>query len=205
MIHRGEAWQKLYQPFTWILGGHPSLGLSLVAAAPSWTGGPGTDDGDWDSMSADEQQTGRLELNRREKNGEETVLVPSPGIGTEHMEAPFRRLIEFDFTCPLCGDPHLASFYYTEEAIGLEEFLRALHSFAQDWTKVQRVLGESAMEIHEREGDIGELVEQIQRDGLKETPVPGYRIIDERLYTCNGCGAEFQTMRELREHDADGC
>lgn len=129
-------------------------------------------------------------------------LVPSPGTGTEHMENPFRQLIVFSFTCPMCGEVHEASFYFTQEAASLEEYLEALHGMAQDWNSVQRILSDAIVETHTQRGDLEEQVDRVARQGLRETPPPAYWIVDESRYTCDDCGAEFPAMRELREHMA---
>ena len=139
-------------------------------------------------------------MNRREENRGSMQLVPSPDIGTGHMENPFRRLIAFDLTCPLCGEHHQASFYYTEEAATLDEFMAGLHAMAQDWSTMQPVLSKAVLEIHEWAGDLDRMLEGVALGGTPGTEPPTYRIIDERLYTCDDCGAEFQAMRELREH-----
>ncbi len=131
---------------------------------------------------------------------ENNEITRKPGIDIEHTENPFRKLLEFKFQRPLCAQIHEASYHYSQESPSLEEFAEGLHAFAQDWKNVQVVLHDAVITIHSKAGDLERLAERADCEGMHETSSPTYRIVDESRYTCDGCGAAFETIHLLREH-----
>ena len=121
------------------------------------------------------------------------------------MENVFRRLVRFEFQCPLCGSQHTPEFYFSVDAKTPEEFQEKLIPMMDESGAIQNILPKSMLRIHDEKGDLDELVaqlEQARQEGnhVGSSPLILMTVMEESDYTCDGCGATFETIQPLREH-----
>ena len=133
------------------------------------------------------------------------ALDPYAKTAADYDEPPaIRRLIVWEFNCPLCGAAHQSEDYITLDADNLDDYVAALRKlFAQDGDFINRIAVHRALRAHDYpdaalDTAMG-IVQAAVKEGLFNWNVT-FDITPETIYTCDSCGAEFETIGHYREH-----
>ena len=121
------------------------------------------------------------------------------------MENPTRRLCRFEYPCGLCGDEHRSEVYITLNAPNWDDYCDQVEGMTRDPDTLGEIIDRATLAFHQQKGDLERLMRKAKRDGFyKVGHTADVSVIDESEYTCDTCGATFETIHLLRAHVPHG-
>ena len=120
----------------------------------------------------------------------------------QREDQPFmRRLLEVNYTCPLCGHHHLAEAYVQSHTSNLDDLSAQAHRCMSDARTAVPLLQNHMQFVHTEQGNFAELLAHIQSSNEDaDLVVNTITMTHEENLSCDQCVHQFDSSVELAVH-----
>ena len=112
-----------------------------------------------------------------------------------------RRLFEVDYTCPLCGQNHMAETYVQSETSNLDDLNAEAIRCMSDARTAVPLLQNHMRFVHTEQGNFTELLEHLKGSTQEaDLVINTVTMTHEENLSCDQCAHQFDSTLELAVH-----